>query len=378
MRKLLFWSHLIAGLLAGLIILLMSATGVVLTYERQLVTWADTRGYRVTSPGAPPLTPEALLTPLAARQPSSLTVYADPQRPALVQFPHDQRLYLDPATGAALGEGAPRVRAFLHSVMELHRWLAASGPLRPWGKAVTGACNLLFLFLIVSGLCLWLPRRRTRAALRAVMVPRWHQNGRARDFNWHNVAGFWMALPLLLVVTSGVVISYGWASNLIYRMTGEEPPARKPRSSQEAPRALAGLDAFWAQAAAKQPGWRSLSVQIPAQDDTHIRFSLDQGNGGQPHLRSTLVLRRPSGDIEEWTPPHSGSPGQRIRAFMRFAHTGEVFGLGGQTVAGLASLVGVLLVYTGYALTWRRYQAWRRRRLNGPFLEPEPEILPWD
>lgn len=370
---------MIAGLLAGLIILLMSVTGVVLTYERQLVSWADTRGYRVSSPASPRLNPEALLAPLAARQPTSLTVYADPQRPALVQFPHDQRLYLDPTTGAALGEGAPGVRAFLHSIMELHRWLAASGPLRPWGKAVTGACNLLFLFLIVSGLYLWLPRRRSWPALRAVTLPRWPQSGRARDFNWHNVAGFWLALPLLLIVTSGVVISYGWASNLIYRMTGEEPPARKPRSSQETPRAIAGLDAFWARAAAKQPGWRSLSVQIPTQDDTHIRFSLDQGNGGQPHLRSTLVLRRPSGDIEEWTPPHSGSPAQRIRAFLRFAHTGEVFGLGGQTLAGLASLAGVLLVYTGYALAWRRYQAWRRRKnATGPFLDPEPEILPWD
>jgi uncharacterized iron-regulated membrane protein len=33
----------------------------------------------------------------------------------------------------------------------------------------------------------------------------------------------------------------------------------------------------------------------------------------------------------------------------------------GQTIAGLASLGGVVLVWTGLALTWRRFRAWRAR-----------------
>jgi hypothetical protein len=39
---------------------------------------------------------------------------------------------------------------------------------------------------------------------------------------------------------------------------------------------------------------------------------------------------------------------------MRFAHTGEQYGVVGQTVAGLASLAACFLVYTGIALAWRR------------------------
>jgi hypothetical protein len=35
---------------------------------------------------------------------------------------------------------------------------------------------------------------------------------------------------------------------------------------------------------------------------------------------------------------------------LRFAHTGELFGLVGQTVAGIASAGGALLVWTGFAL----------------------------
>ena len=41
LRTLFFWAHLTAGLTAGIVILTMSATGVLLTYERQLIEWAD-------------------------------------------------------------------------------------------------------------------------------------------------------------------------------------------------------------------------------------------------------------------------------------------------------------------------------------------------
>jgi len=48
---------------------------------------------------------------------------------------------------------------------------------------------------------------------------------------------------------------------------------------------------------------------------------------------------------------------------LRFAHTGEVLGLPGQTVAGLVSLGAAVLVWTGLALAWRRFRAWRGRRV---------------
>jgi hypothetical protein len=43
-------------------------------------------------------------------------------------------------------------------------------------------------------------------------------------------------------------------------------------------------------------------------------------------------------------------------------HTGEVYGLAGQTIAGLASLGGAFLVYNGLSLAWRRFYSWRGRR----------------
>ena len=47
--------------------------------------------------------------------------------------------------------------------------------------------------------------------------------------------------------------------------------------------------------------------------------------------------------------------GRRLRMYSRFLHTGELFGLIGQTVAALCTLAAILLVWTGLALAWRRF-----------------------
>ena len=41
MHKIIFWSHLLAGVIAGVVIFIMSATGVILMYEHQMVEYAE-------------------------------------------------------------------------------------------------------------------------------------------------------------------------------------------------------------------------------------------------------------------------------------------------------------------------------------------------
>lgn len=53
-RTILFWMHLVTGVVGAIIVFLMSVTGVALTYQRQLTDLAN-RDYR--SEAAPPGTP---------------------------------------------------------------------------------------------------------------------------------------------------------------------------------------------------------------------------------------------------------------------------------------------------------------------------------
>ena len=69
-----------------------------------------------------------------------------------------------------------------------------------------------------------------------------------------------------------------------------------------------------------------------------------------------------SGAATKWEGFEAGTAGRKLRTLLRFAHTGEVAGLPGQLIAGLASLGAVVLGYTGLALSLRRFAAWRARR----------------
>jgi uncharacterized iron-regulated membrane protein len=66
-RTVLFWLHLVTGVVAGAVILLMCVTGVALTYEKQMLEWADRRSESVPlPPDARPLSPETLLATAVA------------------------------------------------------------------------------------------------------------------------------------------------------------------------------------------------------------------------------------------------------------------------------------------------------------------------
>ena len=66
----------------------------------------------------------------------------------------------------------------------------------------------------------------------------------------------------------------------------------------------------------------------------------------------------------KWEPFSSLSAGRRLRSYLRFGAHRRSVGLAGQTIAGLASLGGAVLVYTGLALAIRRLWAWRARRAS--------------
>lgn len=386
LRTVLFWLHLTAGLLAGVVILIMSVTGVALTYEKQMLEWADRRAWSAPSPaGTERLTPETLLANvLQARPdaaPTTLTLRADPEAPATVALDGGGSLLLDPYTGVVIGAPPTGLRTFFRTMTSWHRWLAMEGSGRAAGKGITGAANLLFLFIVLSGTYLWVPRIWTRLQFRNVL---WFRGGlapKARDFNWHNVIGVWSVIPLAVVVAGAVPISYPWASNLVYRLAGEDPPQAsgpgrrnppgpaRPRvgpegdQSRERPSApdIAGLDERFAVAAGHVEAWRSMTILLQTANAGYV-FTIDEGYGGQPQKRGTLTLNRVSGAVEKWETFADLSPGRQWRSWLRFAHTGEIYGLTGQTIAGLVSAGGAVLVWTGIALAWRRLTSWIGRR----------------
>lgn len=353
---------------------MMAVTGVLLMYEQRVLAVADSEFASVPPPAGTARSFETLVSSALEQAGASdlviLQVPADPEEPAQVSVGRDRVFYLDAWDGRFLGDGSQAVREFFGTVTGIHRWFGAQGDQRQVARSITGAANLAFLFLVLSGLYLWIPRHWSRRRVRNVAWFRRGLSGKARDFNWHNTIGLWMALPLVVIVASGVVMSYRWANDLVYVLSGDEPPAPRERSrgprnaapEEPPPVELAGLDELFAVAEGQVPGWQSIGLRLPPSAEGPVSFRIFWGPRGRPDQRGDLALDRSTGEVLSWSTSKDQSPGRRARSWLRWLHTGEAGGFVGETLAGLASAGAAVLVWTGLFLSWRRFFPRRRPR----------------
>ena len=369
-RKIVFWIHLPVGVTAGLVILMMSVTGVLLTYQKQMTEWADRQYWVPPAVEGQRALPSDIVARAKTYDPEArvarIIAYSGPEAPVAADLGGGRILYMDPSTAEIRGEGAPGMRAFFSGVVRWHRWFNFTGEGRAKARAVTGWSNVAFLFLVLSGLYLWFPRRFRWQHIKPTLLLNLKAKRKARDFNWHNVFGFWMSIPLAIVVASATVISFPWASDLAYRVTGEAPPPRRTASVvspmissvalEMTPPLLEAtmLNAPFQAALTRVEDWRTITLPVPDDAQTPIQIRVDRGWGGEPQKRHTLIFDAATGGETSYATFQDQTPGRRLRTTLRFAHTGEYFGRWGQTLAGLASLAGMLLVWSGLALAWRR------------------------
>lgn len=353
-RAVVFWLHLVAGVSAGLVIAIMSATGALLAFESQIVAWVE----RDESAREARESEHAWPTSEVRDGATSVTLFREATRRPLVQKSGATWRY-DPRAQTAEKSG---VRGAFHAIETWHRSLGAEGERRDLGKAVTGAANLLFVVLGVSGLVLWWPRRLAWRNFKAVLLFQRGLRGKPRDFNWHHVTGIWMVLVLLVISTSGAVISYRWASNLVYRAAGDAPPP--PPSSPPAPQtpiAPPSIALIIKNVESVVPEWDAVTVPLrarvasaPASAPT-IDLTVIERGVALPWARQTVTLDRDTGHVVRHERFTEAKGGRRARGLLRFLHTGQALGLAGQALACVGSLAALLLVYTGVALTWRRF-----------------------
>jgi uncharacterized iron-regulated membrane protein len=296
-------------------------------------------------------------------------------------------VFVAPYSGALLGSGSASANRFFQGVTTWHRYLGAEGDWRPTGRSLTGISNLAFLGLAVTGLYIWWPRALTVRYLRPIVWFRSSTTGRARDFNWHNTIGFWCLPAIVIMTISGSVLSYGWANNLVYRATGSPIPAARAgggrgggegRGGAPAPQAehaRAGqrversepagsavvperLDEVFARADEAVPTWSVITLRLGTGERAPVTLTITDGAYWNPFARSTLTVNSQTAEVAQWQPYAESSRGQKLRGWLRFAHTGELGRLSGQLIAGVGCLGGVMLVYTGLALSVRRFWSW--------------------
>jgi uncharacterized iron-regulated membrane protein len=367
-RKFLFWSHLVIGLLTGVFVFVLCLTGAVLAFEQQIVDWAE-RDVRASPPSdtTPFLPPKAIVAGAAKVEPatpSGIEWFADPQMPVRVRYPEQKLVLINGYTAEVLGRGATDMRAFMRWNVELHTNLTVKAV----GRWAVSFANAGFVFLIASGAWLWWPRHWRWKVLRNSIAIRFNVRGKARDWNWHNVFAFWFFLPLAVIALTGLVLSFGavdrwWKEFASARVLAPSVPAGRVSTSAVSPPTDCRLG--WLQGVGQRyPAWRSMTLNGSGNTNADGQYSLMVHEGMPRHRlsnRSVIVDARSKAVLREsdWS---GEEPKNRARAIARLGHTGELLGLWGQWLAFLTSLAGLVLVYTGFALSWRRFFPRRKAR----------------
>lgn len=125
---------------------------------------------------------------------------------------------------------------------------------------------------------------------------------------------------------------------------------------------LAGLNGGFSAAKAASKDWQTISVALPKGETA--QYTVSASHRGRPDLRRTLTVDLASGSVTKNEGFESQTTGRKMRTFVRWVHTGEALGWFGQAVMGLAALASVILVWTGFALSWRRF--FKKRRVSVP------------
>ncbi len=370
-RKILFWLHLIIGLVAGGIIAIAVITGAAMSFEKQVVAWIERDIKKVKAPGAD--AERLSLTELTKKvkevqpeaKPVSIVVAADPTEPVIFNLGRTSTVYLNPYTGEVQPQGAPKAD---EGAKPERKPMTA----REMGSTVMGISATIFMLLSISGLYLWWPRSWSWKNVRAIVVPRLRENGKPRDWNWHNAFGFWASPIIIIMSFTGIVIAFHAVGDFIYkRPEGAAAQALlAPVSVPEPGTRPVGQDVLLANIQQAIPQWETITfrnnqrqrgggenagpqpvqaaVEVEGANLLPVQVQLDSFTGD--------VLRQESLGDYGWR--------RGFRTLNRTLHTGEAFGLVGQAVALLACLSGILLVYTGFALAFRRWRNWRLGKLE--------------
>ena len=114
LHKIIFWSHLFAGVSAGLVIFIMSFTGVVLMYEPQISDYSERSArWVVPGPDARRLSYDELIAKVRAANPDA--------RPAAIMVKSDPR-------ASVSGQSGPRQYGLRQPLQWSDSWQTVADP----------------------------------------------------------------------------------------------------------------------------------------------------------------------------------------------------------------------------------------------------------
>lgn len=422
-KKTFFQIHWFLGITAGLVLSIMGVTGAIYSYEQQILKWINTDSYTVQAQSGPKLSPAELYQHFKQQNPemqiNSVSLDASPTGSSTVNIAKEgarrgYNMMVNPYTAEVLPE--IKGREFFQFIQQLHRYLTMG----PVGKQITGACALMLIFFVLSGLYLRWPKRHSVKQWLAVKPQL-----KGRNFIWdlHAVVGTWVVIFYLILACTGLYWSYDWWRNGMFKVLGVERPqpemqqgqggrggAEQGRSAGESrgegagergPRSegqrenrgegrekgvddtllLTALNKSWAGFQNEfNDKYSTVTFNIPKKADGELKLSFTDVEVQHERARNNATYNYQDAAFTSVEMYEDKKLNEKIMSSMLPVHRGSFFGPIYQFFAMVASLLMPLFFVTGWMLYLKRRKQKKltlAARQGATAIDIDPNAKPW-
>ncbi|MDB5062690.1 MAG: hypothetical protein JWP67_2533 [Mucilaginibacter sp.] len=390
--------HLYLSFAAGLVILCSCITGTILVFEKEINHILHPQRYYV-KPQDNRL-PLADLTNLALKQVpkaklASIMVYNNPQRSVEIGAILPEKkgkgdkqkagppketgnaggkdkskgkegekattvLYVNPYTGQVI-EQFSKKQSFLFTVEMLHRFLLAGK--NSAGDMIVGVSSLFFLFILITGVILWWPK--TKNIMRQRLKIKFDGSGKRLTHDLHIVTGFYTSIFLIIIVLTGLVMSFGWANKALYVITGSEQQKEQskiPESAYQAGLIPISIEVALKNVAGKINASETYSIRTPRDSAGTFNISILQ-KGAMESASDSYSIDQYNSKIVATQLFADKSLGQRIRAYVKPVHTGSIYGIPTKIISFIVCLLACIFPVTG-VMMWLNRMGKKKTRIR--------------
>jgi uncharacterized iron-regulated membrane protein len=367
--------HRWLGLLSGLVVCFLGITGCILAFQREIETVSVPYQYVKAQKKEFLLPAELQAIAKKALPGKSLhsVIYGESNKSAQMVFYHDDPsyyyiVYINPYTGEVL-KVKNMDRDFFRVVVMGHYYLWLPPHI---GQPIVAYSTLIFFIMMVTGIILWWPRNKSARKQRFTI--RWNVRWRRRNYDLHNVLGFYMSWIALFIAITGMVMGIQWFAKGFYKLTSggkAEVEYYEPVSSPKTSIAFNAVDEVYKRMQKNYPSAQLIEVHYPETDSAVIAANANPDAGT---YWKTDYRYFDQYSLQEINVSHAfgrfanTTVADKISRMNYDVHVGAIGGLPTKILVFFASLVAASLPVTGF-LVWRgrvkkKKQGAARARVN--------------
>jgi len=276
-------------------------------------------------------------------------------------------VFLNPYSGKVI-EVFNRRKSFFFQVEMLHRWLLTGND--GVGKKIVGFSTFFFFFILVTGIILWWPKNKK--ILKQRLKIKSDASWKRLNHDLHIVTGFYTSIFLLVIVITGLVMSFNWINKGIFTLTGSKMESPEPPASvYQADIKPVSIDEVFDKAKAQFSEAELLSIRTPK--DSAGVFTLSVlPKGSLESATDSYFVDQYTGKVIGENKASDKNLGQKIRAYIKPIHTGEIYGIPSKILSFIICLLTLTFPVTGIIMWLNRLKG---KKKNNQYLIAEEEAV---